>query len=58
MSNVLPKEDDMAKKLAEHEKSLVLAENDAKAALGLSEEDEGIGITYKHWWSIHVYSFV
>lgn len=41
VSNVLPKEDAVAKKLAEHEKALALAENDAKAALG-SDEEEGI----------------
>lgn len=58
MSNVLPKEDDMAQKLAEHEKSLALAENDARVILGPSEEDEGIGIIYKHVLSIYVFRYV
>ncbi|XP_053382148.1 uncharacterized protein LOC123562231 [Mercenaria mercenaria] len=40
VSNVLPKEDEVAKKLAEHEKSLAQAEKDAKAALGPSDEEE------------------
>ena len=45
VSNVLPKEDEVAKKLAEHEKNLAQAEKDAKAAVGPmdgEEEEEGI----------------
>ncbi|KAL4239723.1 hypothetical protein ACF0H5_000526 [Mactra antiquata] len=45
VSNVLPKEDEIAKKLAEHEKNLKLAENDAKAALGPDEDEEEEEVT-------------
>ena len=41
VSNVLPKEDETAAKLAEHEKALAAAEKDAEATLGTSEKDEG-----------------
>lgn len=51
VSNVLPKQDDTLKKLAEHEKAREQAEKDAKAAEGPTDEESMQTIFLIHHFS-------